>query len=57
MQKKIVFYYNSLCTQKGGMETLGENEVNPGCIFKKFVLKIPMENPTNKIKKQKTEIL
>ena len=35
------------------METLGENEVNPGCIFKKFVLKIPMENPTNKIKNKK----
>ena len=40
-------------TKKGGMETIGENEVNPGCIFKKFVLKIPNENPTDKIKNKK----
>ena len=35
------------------METIGENEVNPGCIFKQFVLKIPNKNPTDKIKNKK----
>ena len=35
---------------KGGMETLGENGVNPDNSFKKLVLKIPSDNPTNKIK-------
>ena len=48
---------NSLYTQKGGMETLGGNEVNPGCRTKKLMLKFPRVSPTNEIKKQKTETL
>ena len=56
MQGNQSYTKNSLCTQKGGMETLGENEVNPGCIFKKLVPKFPRDNPTNKIKNKKPKI-
>jgi len=34
-QEKSVFYYKLLCTKNEGMGTLGEDEVNPGYIFKK----------------------
>jgi len=50
--RKPVFYYNSFCTQNGGMGTLGENEVNPGYIFKKLVLKISRKSPSTKSKKK-----
>ena len=47
----------SLCTLKGGMETLGGNGVNPGYKTKKLMPKFPRVSPTNEIIKQKTEIL
>jgi len=40
MQGNQSYTTNLLCTQKGGMETLGGNEVNPGYWSKKFSAKV-----------------
>ena len=42
---------HSLCTLKGGMETLGGNEVNPDYRTKKLELKFPRENLATEINK------
>ena len=41
MQENRSYTTTRYVHKKGGMETLGENEVNPGYIFKKLVLKDP----------------
>ena len=41
---------------KGGMETLGENGVNPDYRFEKLVLKFPRDNPTNKNHNKKPKL-
>ena len=38
--------------KKGGMETLGGNEVNPGYRTKKLMLKFPRASLTNEINKK-----